>query len=69
MSDNLFMASKPLIELPEGYDKRQSQVPGEVDFWKHSFIAALHHYGLAPAAASIANQSVEELRKKIADMA
>ncbi len=62
------MSTKSNIQLPEGYEKRQVQVPGELDFYKHCFIAALHHYGLAPAAASVAAQSVEELRKRVAEM-
>jgi len=62
------MSNKSVIELPEGYEKRQAQVPGEIDFWKHAFIACLHHYGIAPAAASVANQAVDELRKKVAEM-
>ena len=63
------MKEKSIIELPEGYEKKQIQVPGELDFWKHCFVASLHHYGLAPAAASVANQAVEELRRKTAEMA
>lgn len=60
--------TKAGIHLPDNYEKKQAQVPGELDFWKHSFIAAMHHYGLPAMAANMANGAVEELRKKIAEM-